>query len=217
MGRPYPVFLNVEGRPALVVGGGPVAARKAGTLAACGARVTVVAPDACEEMEALASSGAVDLQQREFVPEDVQRGLAIVIAATDDPGLNGEVARISLGHGVHANSADPPDAGDVTLPSLIQEGPLAVAISTSGISPALSRKLRKDITAFIGDGYAPFLDFMSHARERLKAAATTQADRAAALNSLVESDLVERFRRDPAAARTKAEAMLGDLLSKYAG
>jgi len=217
MGRPYPVFLKLEGRPALVVGGGPVAARKSGTLIACGAEVTAVAPESCSDMEALASDGSVDLQRREFVPEDVHGRLAIVIAATDDPGLNAEIARIALSHGVHANSADPPDAGDVTLPSIVTEGPLTVAISTSGISPALARKLRRDITGFLGEGYGPFLEFMSHARERLKTAAGSQAARADALNSLIESDLIERFREDPEAARTEADGMLDALLTKYAG
>jgi len=213
----YPVFLDVSGRPALVVGGGPVAARKAAMLASCEAEVTVVAAGTSPEMEELARTGKVNLDIREFTPEDIHGKLAIVVAATGDPGLNEEVARIAAGHGVLSNSADPPDAGDVILPSVINEGPLTVAVSTGGISPALSKKLRKDLSAVLSKGYGPFLEFMASARERLKAGVASQEDRAAALNSLVESDLPDRFREDPGSAAREADEALDTLLRKYAG
>ncbi len=140
--RHYPVNLIVEGRPCLVVGGGPVAARKAAGLVACGAVVTVVAPSVGAEVAAL----GVAVERRVY-----RRGEAgayrLVITATDDPDVNQAVHDDAEGAGVWVNSADDPERCTFTLPAVVRRGPVLVTASTGGQSPALASWLRARLDA----------------------------------------------------------------------
>ncbi len=132
---PYPVNLIVEARRCLVVGGGEVAARKVAGLRACGAEVHVVAPEVCEAVRA---QPGVTWEGRAYRASDVQ-GCRLVVAATDDGGVNAAVYRDSEAAGVWVNGADDPAHCSFTLPSVIRRGSLLIAVSTGGRSPALAR------------------------------------------------------------------------------
>ena len=142
MARYYPAFLNVAGLRAVVVGGGAVAERKATQLLASGADVTLVSPDATPELERLAVEGRIRLIRRAYATGDLA-GAWIAVAATDDPETQRRVRAESLREKTLLNVADAPDLCGFIAPSVVERGPVAVAISTGGESPALARKLRE--------------------------------------------------------------------------
>src|SRR5262245_53779256 len=125
--RHLPVFLDVKGAPALVVGGGRVAARKIALLHSAGANVTIVAPAACPEVEAQSEGGRLRWLRRAFDPQDVS-GARIVFAATDDPTVNGAVSRAARIQGIPVNVADDGEQSSFILPAIVDRSPLVVAI-----------------------------------------------------------------------------------------
>ena len=140
----YPVFLDVRGRTALVVGGGAVAERKAAGLARAGACVRVVAPTVTAGLEAHARDGLVDLRRRAFRENDVE-GVFLVYAATDDAAVNEAVYAEAEARGVPANVVDDPAHCSFIVPSVVRRGPLQLAVSTSGAAPALAKRLRREL------------------------------------------------------------------------
>jgi siroheme synthase-like protein len=162
----YPVNLIVEGRPCLVVGGGAIAARKVAGLVASGARVHVVAPTVSAEVR---SQEGVTWEERPYRRSDLD-GRRLVIAATDDGGVNERVYNDAEAAGVWVNGADDPDHCSFTLPSVVRRGALMVTVSTAGRSPALARWLREQLEDQIGPEYEVLLDLLASERESLKAA-----------------------------------------------
>jgi precorrin-2 dehydrogenase/sirohydrochlorin ferrochelatase len=149
---PYPVVLRLEGRRCLVVGGGPIAARKVADLLACGAVVTVVATElssAIEELAAAETAGVLHLVRRPY-----RRGEAanyrLVVTATGVSEVDRQAAEDAEAAGVWVNSADDADHCTFFLPSVHREGPVSIAVSTGGASPALAAWLRRRIGASLG-------------------------------------------------------------------
>jgi precorrin-2 dehydrogenase/sirohydrochlorin ferrochelatase len=160
----YPVGLIVAGRRVLVVGGGKVAAEKVRTLAACGAAVTVVAPDVDD---AISSLDAVTVEQRAYEPGDAANGYRLVIAATDDAAVNRQVHDDADGAGVWVNAADDPANCTFTLPAVLRRGKVTVGVATGGSSPALAGWLRDRIaTTEVGPEYEVLADLLAEARAR---------------------------------------------------
>lgn len=137
---PYPVFLDLAGVRVLLVGGGAVACRKAGSLADAGAMITVVAPAVLAELEAMAA----DVHRRPYVAGEVA-AYQLVITATDDVAVNAQVAADARAAGVWVNSADDPTNCTFILPAVARRGLVTVAVSTGGASPALAGHLRSQI------------------------------------------------------------------------
>jgi siroheme synthase-like protein len=166
-GPQYPVLLSLTGRPCLVVGGGPVAARKARGLLAAGADVTVVAPEISPEVEAI----GVHVERRAYQRGDVA-GFRLVIAATDDPAVNGAVYDDADAAGIWVNAADDPGTCSFTLPAVLRRGDLTVSVSTAGHSPALARWLRDQIGEELGPEYEVLLRLLAERREALRSNGT---------------------------------------------
>lgn len=166
---PYPVNLCLDGQPVLVVGGGPIAARKVEGLLQAGACVTVVAPAA---VGAISENPEILWQRRAYRPGE-SRSYRLVVTATSDPAVNARVARDCEAANVFVNSADDPANCTFTLPSVVRRGALQVAVSTAGRSPALARWLRKRIEREIDSGYATLLELLAETREEAKAAFKT--------------------------------------------
>jgi len=161
----YPVSLDLANRPCLVVGAGPVAARKARGLLACGAQVTVIAPDLGEEMRSLAPSLAA-LEVRAYRAGDVA-GFRLVITATGVPEVDGAVAAEADAAAVWVNSADDPARCTFVLPAIHRDGAVTIAVSTGGLSPALASWLRTRIASWCGEGLDTLARLLSEARQRL--------------------------------------------------
>jgi siroheme synthase-like protein len=161
--RVYPVNLVVEGARCLVVGGGSVAARKAEGLVACGAEVHVVAPDIGEDMRAL----RVTWEERAYRTGEVA-GYRLAITAADDPAVNAAVYSDGEAAGVWVNSADDPANCSFTLPAVVRRGPIVVAVSTGGHSPAMSTWLRRRFEDQLGPEYEELLGVLAEARDGLR-------------------------------------------------
>ena len=142
MARYYPAFLNVDGLRTVVVGGGAVAERKAAQLLASGADVTLVSPDATPELERLAGEGRVRLIRRAYAPGDLA-GAWLAVAATDDAETQRNVRDEASREKTLLNVVDAPDLCGFIAPSIVERGPVTVAVSTGGESPALARRLRE--------------------------------------------------------------------------
>jgi siroheme synthase-like protein len=163
----FPISLDVSGRPCLVVGGGKVAARKARGLAACGALVTVVAPELTPEMdEVLPRLHAVE--RRPYESGDAAR-FRLVVTATGDADVDARVYADAEGAGVWVNSADDRDHSSFILPAVHRDGAVTVAVSTGGLSPALASWLRDRLAAACGDGLGTLAQVLGEARARLRA------------------------------------------------
>jgi siroheme synthase-like protein len=162
----YPVSLDLTDRPCLVVGGGPVGARKAGGLLACGARVTVVAPDVGPAMEGLL--GELDtVHVRPYERGEAAR-YRLVVTATGRPDVDAAVYADAEQAGVWVNSADDPAHCSFVLPAVHRDGAVSVAVSTGGASPALAAWLRSRL-ATASRGAGDLADVLGDARTRLVA------------------------------------------------
>jgi siroheme synthase-like protein len=197
----YPVSLNVEGRPCLVVGGGPVAARKARGLLDCGAAVTVIAPEVCEVMAQLRP---LNLERRRYVAGDARR-YRLVVTATGIAAVDGAVCADADAAGVWVNCADDGLRSSFILPAVHRDGQVTVAVSTGGSSPALAAWLRTRLAGQCGPRVADLADLLARARLRLHDAgrSTEDVDWAVLLNGPLPA-LVEAGRLTEACAIVEA-------------
>jgi precorrin-2 dehydrogenase / sirohydrochlorin ferrochelatase len=162
---PFPVNLDLRGRRVLVVGGGPVAARKAASLLRAGANVTVVAPSAVSE---LAEDPDIRWHRREYRRGEVA-SYRLAITATNDPKVNAQVARDGNAANVLVNSADDPANCSFILPAVITRGDLQITVSTNGRSPAFARWARQKLERDFTDVHARVLDLLSDVRDEARA------------------------------------------------
>lgn len=163
----YPVTLDIDGRPCLVVGGGPIAERKVTGLLEAGARVTVVSPALSRGLLALAGDGRFRWQPREFMAGDTA-GFVLVLVATDDGAVNRAVAVEARQRGALVNCADEPAHCDFILPALLRRGPLTVAVSTGGASPTMARLVRDELDAVLSGDYAGLTEVVAEVRRTLR-------------------------------------------------
>jgi siroheme synthase-like protein len=164
----YPVSLDVTGRACLVVGGGPVAARKARALLECGALVTVIAPSLAQEMEVL-TDRLEAVERRPYASGDAAR-FRLVVTATGRPDVDGSVHDDAEAAGVWVNSADDRAHSSFILPAVHRDGSVTVAVSTGGLSPAFSSWLRDRLAAQCGENAGALAALIGEARERLRRA-----------------------------------------------
>ena len=191
----YPIFVQMEGMRALVVGGGAVARRKVETLLGFGADVSMVSRDLTPELTRLVDAGKV----RFLGPEMADRffeDVSLVIAATDDAALNHEVSQGARQRGLLVNAVDQPADCTFIVPSIVRRGDLLIAVSTSGRSPAFSKKIRKRLEDEFGDEYARFLALMGRVRQRVLAMGLPQKDNSRIFHEIVDSDILEALARD---------------------
>lgn len=163
--RYYPLFLDLRNRSCLVVGGGSVGTRKAETLVRCAADVTVISHEFSKELKDLGEKGNPLLLNKEYDMSDLD-GMFLVFAATSRRELNERIGKDAEKRGILYSVADDPDKSAFITPSVIEQGDLTIAVSTGGQSPALARKLRKDLETQYGPEYAEFLRIMGMVRKR---------------------------------------------------
>ena len=163
----YPVFLNVKGRHCTVIGGGQVALRKVTTLLEDGAKVTVISPDLCPELTNLSKKTEISVIHREYRKGDLE-GAFVAIAATDSSIINQQVAAEAREKSVLVNVVDDAGYSDFIAPSIVRRGEITIAISTSGQSPALARKLRTKLEKEFGEEYARLGRLLGEVRAEAK-------------------------------------------------
>jgi precorrin-2 dehydrogenase/sirohydrochlorin ferrochelatase len=168
----YPVFLDLHDVPVLVVGAGPVAARKVAGLAAAGASVRVVAPDVSSDLD---RDQVDELHQRPYEPGDLD-GVRLVVTATGDPEVDAVVAADATAAAIWVNAADQPADCKFILPAVARNGPLTVAVSTDGASPALARRLRDRAAELLTDQVVDVAGELAARRAAVRAAGGSTED-----------------------------------------
>jgi precorrin-2 dehydrogenase / sirohydrochlorin ferrochelatase len=192
----YIACLKLSGRRCVVVGGGEVGLEKVDVLLACDADVTLVAPEAVPALEALAAEGSISWTQRPYAgPEDLE-GVFMVIASTDDTDVNIAVYDDAERRAMLVNVVDVPPLCNFILPAIVRTGPLAIAISTAGASPALAKRMKREVSELFGEEYAQLAVLLNDARGWAKGTLPTYQDRKAFFEGIVngEPDPVELLR-----------------------
>ena len=189
----FPMFVKLDGRRCVVVGGGPIAESKIESLLAAGARVTVVSPALTERLERLQRQGAFDWHARRFEASDLQQAF-LVIAATSDDATNDAVYREADRLGILCNAVDQPPRCHFYFPALMQRGDLQIAISTAGRSPSLAQRLRKEFEVQIGPEYSEWVRWLGEVREALMERKVAFRTRKRLLAYLARRESFERWR-----------------------
>ncbi len=172
-----PVFLRLDARPVVVVGGGRVALRKAASLRKAGAHVSVVAPRLHPELEQQAARGELTHIAAGFSPAQLAHAVAVV-AATDDRALNAAVAAAARERGVPVNVVDDAELSTFIFPAIIDRSPIVVAVSSAGHSPVLARRVREQIEALLPERLGALARFMGARRRAIQGAFAPRARRA---------------------------------------
>lgn len=167
MAEYYPVFLDLEKFSCLVVGGGEVAARKIESLFQAGADITVISSDFSPQTRQLCELAEINCQNRPYKENDME-GHDLVIAATSDSRVNEKISQQALSHNILLNVVDNKKLSNFIVPSSLVRGPLQLAISTDGASPAMSAQIRKKLEAEFGETFGRYLEIMQEVRELLK-------------------------------------------------
>jgi siroheme synthase-like protein len=183
----YIACLRLDGRRCVVVGGGDVGLEKVEGLLACGARVTLVAPDAHPALAALAAEGSIAWERRAYTADDLE-GCLIAIAATSDTDVNIRVYDDAERRAMLVNVVDVPPLCNFILPAIVRTGPLAVAISTAGASPALAKRMKREIAELFGEPYATLAVLLNDVRGWAKGNLPTYQDRKEFFEGIVGGD-----------------------------
>jgi siroheme synthase-like protein len=183
----YIACLRLKGRRCLVVGGGDIGLEKVEGLLACDADVTLVAPDAHPALRELALEGSIRWERRAYESGDLD-GCLIAIAATDDTDVNIAVFNDAERRAMLVNVVDVPPLCNFILPAIVRTGPLAVAISTAGASPALAKRMKREIAELFGEPYADLAILLNDARGWAKGTLPTYQDRKEFFEGIVNGD-----------------------------
>lgn len=206
-----PIFLKLDGRRGLVVGAGSVALDKINALLKTGVRLRVVAPEAREEVRALAVEGRIEWVRRAFEPADLD-GNFVAIAATDAPEVNAEVYRAAVERGILCNSVDDIPHCDFFFGSVVSRGELQIAISTGGESPAVAQRLRREIDGQLPEDLGPWLEKLGELRREVLAAHPRGEVRRLLLHELAQREIC-----DSALCATKQLARTGRKAARAGG
>lgn len=183
----YMACLDLGDRPCLVVGAGPIGLEKVEGLLAANARVHVVAKQAIDEIRDLAAEGAITLEERPYDPSDLE-GHLLVVAATEDTALNVEIYEQAEARAMLVNVVDVPPLCNFILPAIVRSGPIAIAISTSGASPALAKRLKREIAEAYGEPHARLAEILNGLRGWAKDLFPTYEDRKVFFEGIVNGD-----------------------------
>lgn len=189
----YPIYIDIEERDVVIIGGGNVCARKAETMMRYGACVTVVAPDLTTEIEQWADDGKLTVRRKQYEESDVE-GATIVIASTDDQSVNERVAADCRRRRIPVNVVDVTPLCEFIVPAIVESGSIQIAVSTAGKSPALARTLKEDLQRLIGPEYAELNDALGTLREGAKSALPTDADRKRFFDGILARGVLDMLR-----------------------
>jgi precorrin-2 dehydrogenase/sirohydrochlorin ferrochelatase len=203
----YIACLKMKGRRSVVIGGGDIGLEKVEGLLACDADVTLIAPTAHPELESLAAEGSIRWEKRPYAGAADLEGVFMAIACTDDSEVNIGVFDDAEQRAMLVNIVDVPPLCNFILPAIVRSGPLAIAISTAGASPALAKRMKREISELFGEEYARLAVILNDARGWAKGTLPTYQDRKEFFEGIVNGE------PDPVALiREAREADLLDLI-----
>ena len=163
----YPVFLNIQGKYCVVIGGGDVALRKVKMLLEGGAVITVISPTFHPDLVQLFKEKTIQLIHRDYQHGDLENAMMAIIA-TNIQERNRRVAQEARDQGILVNVVDDPEGSDYILPSFFRRGNLTIAISTRGASPALAKKIRIELEQKFGEDFSQLLNLVEEVRSTLR-------------------------------------------------
>lgn len=204
----FPIHLNIEFKTVVIVGGGHVATQKVASLLPAKANIVVVSPTLHDTLVPLVKSGEITWRAKEFEPRDLDDA-TLIIAATNDTNVNDAVQEAAQ-HWQLLNRADVQGESDFITPATVRRGPLVLTVSTSGASPALARKIKQDLAEQFDAIYEDYVCFLQQARLVVAANFEKGEQRRAALQALLEPNLLEWTRNGEIDRR---EAFLQQLLT----
>ncbi|MCK0152411.1 siroheme synthase CysG [Alcanivorax sp. S6407] len=203
-----PISWRLQGKQALVVGGGDVALRKGRLLHRSGAVLSVVAPDVCDELRHLVAEGQGHLRERPFDAADLA-GSSLVICATDDSAVNAQIADLAAAENIPVNVVDNPSLGDFIFPAIVDRSPVLISISSSGASPVLARKLRSQLESTLPARWGRLADLMAKFRQPLKDKLDNVGARRLFWEQALDSPIVEKVL---AGKDSEAEVLLAEAI-----
>lgn len=204
--RYYPIFLSLADRACLVVGGGAVGERKVRRLLDYGARVSVVAESLTPWLEEQQRAARLSLLARRYTIDCLQ-GMALVFAATNDKAVNRRIAEDAREAGVWCNMATDPELGDFILPSIFEQGPLSIAVSTTGMAPGVARLIREQFEQDFGPEWIAALDFLGRLRKAVKELELQESETQRIFTELARLSLPRRIlEKDPEGMIAAVEA-----------
>lgn len=186
----YCIFLNLEARRCVVVGGGAVAHRKVEALLRCGAEVHVVAPQLCES---LAKRSDLQIHPQPY-SQDILQDAVLVFACTDDKQLNHQISQDCRGRSIVCNVVDDPDWCDFIVPAVLKRGPIQIAVGTGGSSPYLAGRIRDLIGGWLDRSYGPFAQTLASVRDQVIQQVSSPEQRKTILQTLAGKESFERFK-----------------------
>jgi precorrin-2 dehydrogenase/sirohydrochlorin ferrochelatase len=184
----YIACLRLTGRRCLVIGGGEIGLGKVEGLLACDAAVTLIAPEAEPALAELASEGSIDWERRAYAGAADLQGAFMAIAATNDTDVNIAVFEDAERRAMLVNIVDVPPLCNFILPAIVRTGPLAIAISTAGASPALAKRIKREIEGQFGEPYARLAVMLNEVRGWAKGTLPTYQDRKQFFEGIVGGD-----------------------------
>ena len=184
----YIACLKLKGRRCVVVGGGEIGLEKVEGLLACDGDVTLISPEAVPELQRLAAEGSITWERREYAGREDLDKVFIVIACTDSTDLNIRVYEDAEERAMLVNIVDVPPLCNFILPAIVRTGPLAIAISTAGASPALAKRMKREISELFGEEYARLAVLLNDARGWAKGTLPTYQDRKEFFEGIVNGD-----------------------------
>ena len=191
----FPMFVKLEGRRVVVVGGGEIAVGKIDALLQAGAKVVIVSPAINSRLAVLVHENKIEWREKEFAPQDLESAF-LVMAATSVPSVNESVYRAAEARGQLCNAVDDIQNCHFYYGSVVQRGDLQIAISTNGKSPALAQRLRKELEEQFGLEYVDWVEWLGAAREVLRAAGHPQDQNKEVLHNLASRESFERFLKE---------------------
>ena len=189
----YPIYLDIENRSAVIIGGGNVCARKAETMMNYGARVTVISPDFTEEIEKWAGEGCLQLRRKKYDEHDLDDA-NIVIASTDDESVNTQIAADCRRRRIPVNVVDVTHLCEFIVPAIIDKGSIQIAVSTGGKSPVIARTLKEDLNRLIGPEYDEINQVLGSLRDGAKKVLPTDVDRKRFFDGIIAQGILEMLR-----------------------
>lgn len=187
----YPVFMDIQNQPCLVVGGGSVALRKIRLQLKAGAKITVIAPELCAELQEEVG-GVIAHIARQFEDSDIT-GYRLITAATNQPTVNKRISELAQANNVPVNVVDEPDLCSFITPAIVERPPVTISISTGGAAPVLARKIRSIIETSLPSGYGRLAAAMNQARDKLKEKIPEEQQRRLFWESVVDGSIAQHF------------------------
>lgn len=191
----YPLMLDLQDKPCVIVGGGAVAERKAESLLEAGARVTVISPACTAKLQAWSQAGKVDMITEPYCADMQQlRSAVLVFAATDQPHVNAQVRLEAEALGKLVNVANDAEGSGFIVPAAVRRGKLLVAVSTAGASPTVARKVKRQLERTFGEEYEPYLDLLQKLRQTIQRRVADMALRQQIFKQMLEWELLAAIR-----------------------